>query len=406
MKIKRKITVGTVDVGKEGINLVVEALKRGRISAGANVRRFEEMFADYHNMPYCVAVSTGTDADAIALCAHRYLGFPQRGEVIVPALNFIAVANAVIHSGYTPKFVDIDINTWNIDLHLVEQAVDEETVGIIPTHLFGRPCDMEAMTAVAKKNGLFVVEDSAEAHGAKFKGKLVGTFGDMSTFSFYVAHIITTGEGGAVLAKDERQAEVLRSLRAHGRACSCPVCILNVGSDYCAKRFEQAGDLEDSRFSFLRVGYSSKMNELEASLGIEQIGRLDDIVQARRHNLFYLNKGLEPYRDVLYFFEENEGEWISPLSYPILVRKQAPFSRKQLVAHLEGVGIETRPAFGSIPTQHPAYEYMGHKKGEFPNAEEVGRRGLYIGIHQNLTKDDLDYVIDSFRSFFKEFGES
>jgi len=401
----RKITVGTVDIGEKGINMVVDALKRGRISGGANVRLFEKAFAEYHRMHYCVAVSTGTDADTIALASFRQLDYPPQGEVLVPALNFISVANAIIHAGYLPKFVDVDPKSWNIDPQAAAQAIGPQTVGMIPTHLFGRPCDMDPLLESARKHNLFVVEDAAEAHGARYKGKLVGTMGDMGAFSFYVAHIITTGEGGAVLAGDEKQAEILRSLRAHGRACSCPVCKLNVDSGYCSIRFEQGGDLEDSRFSFLRIGYSAKMNDMEAAIGLEQIERLDQIVQARRKNFFFLNEGLGQFCDYLGLFEEGEDEWISPLCYPIMVSEEAPFTRRELVKHLECSGIETRPAFGSIPTQQPAFEYLGHKKGEFPNAEAVGRRGLYIGVHQNLSGEDLDYIVATFAEFFKKFGE-
>jgi dTDP-4-amino-4,6-dideoxygalactose transaminase len=284
---KRKITVGTVDIGEKGIKLVEDTLRRGRISGGANVRQFEQLFAEYHRMPYCVAVATGTDADTLALASFRFLGYPTEGEVLVPALNFIAVANSVVHAGYTPRFVDVSADTWNMDVAAVREAISAKTVGMIPTHLFGRPCDMDPLVELARQNGLFIVEDSAEAHGSKYKGRLAGTMGDAGTFSFYVAHIITTGEGGAVITREESQAEILRSLRAHGRACSCPVCKLNVDSSYCSKRFAEKTDLEDSRFSFLRIGYSSKMNDLEAAVGIDQMERLDSIIQARHSNLFY-----------------------------------------------------------------------------------------------------------------------
>jgi dTDP-4-amino-4,6-dideoxygalactose transaminase len=398
---KRKITVGTVDIGEKGIKLVEDTLRRGRISGGANVRQFESLFADYHRMPYCVAVATGTDADTLALASFRYLGHPSEGEVLVPALNFVAVANAVIHAGYTPRFVDVSPTTWNMDVSAVREAISAKTVGMIPTHLFGRPCDMDPLVELARQNGLFVVEDSAEAHGSKYKGRLAGTMGDVGTFSFYVAHIITTGEGGAIITREEPQAEILRSLRAHGRACSCVVCKLNVDSSYCSKRFGESGELEDSRFSFLRIGYSSKMNDLEAAIGIDQMERLDNIIQARHNNLFYLNSSLSAYHDYISTMVEDEHEQISALCYPILVNESAPFTRRQLVEHLENAGIETRPAFGSIPTQQPAYEFLGHKLGEFPHSEAMGRRGLYIGVHQNLSKEDLDYILEIFGQFFK-----
>jgi len=399
---ERRVTVGTVAVGEEGRRRVGEALARGRLSGGKFVQEFEEAFAAYHGVKYGVAVSTGTDADAVAVATLLERGARRGDEVVVPALTFISVANAVLHAGLTPRFADIDPVTYNITAAAVERAVTPRTKAVLVVHNFGRPAPMEELNAVAARHGLAVIEDAAEAHGARYKGQLVGTFGALATFSFYVAHILTTGEGGMVLTDDAELARLCRSLRAHGRACDCKVCVLNVNSSYCPLRYKY-GDDTDIRFHFERVGFSSKMNELEAALGIEQVGRMDDIVRARRERLAAYNRELGRYEEFLQLFHAGEGEDISPLCYPIVVRPGAPFQRFELTKFLEQRGVETRPAFGSIPTQQPAYRWMGHKPGEFPGAEFVGARGFYIGCHQNITFDDLAYVIGVFDEFMAKF---
>jgi dTDP-4-amino-4,6-dideoxygalactose transaminase len=257
---------------------------------------------------------------------------------------------------------------------------------------------MDEILDVAARHDLPVVEDAAEAHGARYKERVVGTLGLMGAFSFYTAHIITTGEGGAVITADEDLAGILRSLRAHGRACKCEVCRLNVSSAYCPLRFEYGEDV-DTRFFFERLGYSEKMNELEAALGIEQVARLDEIVTARRANLFYLNEQLAEFGEVFQFLTESPHERLSPLIYPLVIRPGAPFTRREITQHLEHHDIDTRPMFGSIPTQQPAYAFMGHRPGDFPHAEAVGDRGFYVGVHQNLSRADLDTLATHIADF-------
>ena len=395
---ERRITVGTVAVGDDGKKRVMAALERGRISGGKYVQEFEEAFAAYHGLKYGIAVSSGTDADAVAYAALLERGAERGDEVIVPALTFISVANAALHAGLVPRFADVDAESYNLNPSAVEAAITPRTRAVMAVHNFGRPAAMAELGDVAQRHGLTLLEDAAEAHGARYRGALVGTFGAMATYSFYVAHILTTGEGGMVITDDAELARLCRSLRAHGRACDCKVCVLNVDSSYCPLRYKYGEDT-DIRFHFERVGFSSKMNELEAALGVEQVARMDDIVAARRARLEYYNEHLAKYEDVLKLFRSGPGEEISPLCYPLVVKENAPFKRFELTKHLEQRGVETRPAFGCIPTQQPAYRGMGHREGEFPGAEYVGARGFYIGCHQNIADDDAAYVIEVFDEF-------
>ncbi|UCE27769.1 MAG: DegT/DnrJ/EryC1/StrS family aminotransferase [Candidatus Coatesbacteria bacterium] len=401
-KSDRKITVGTVSVGEHGKKLVLDALNRGRISGGKFVDEFEKAFAVYHGLKYGVAVSSGTDADAVAVATLHDRGAHRGDEIVVPALTFISVANAVLHAGFVPVFADIDRRTWNIDPASVERVLTSKTRAILAVHNFGRPAAMDELVDISSSQNLMLIEDAAEAHGARYRDRLVGTVGAMGTYSFYVAHILTTGEGGMVITDDDELAGLLRSLRAHGRACDCRICVLNTESAYCPLRYKY-GDDTDIRFHFERVGFSSKMNEMEAALGIEQVEYMDEIVEKRRENLFYLNEALSPYRKFLELFEEEEHEKISPLCYPVVLTEDAPFERFELTVFLEQRGVETRPMFGSIPTQQPSYSWMGYAPGDFPAAEYVGSRGFYIGCHQNISRDDLDFVVKSFAEFLKEY---
>ncbi|MBU0492493.1 MAG: DegT/DnrJ/EryC1/StrS family aminotransferase [Chloroflexi bacterium] len=397
-----KIGVGTVSVGPEAKRLINEALDKNRISQGRLVRRFERLFAAYHGpTTHAVAVGTGTAADTLALAALYDRGAQRGDEVVVPALTFIATVNAVVHAGFVPRFVDADPLTWQIDPAQVAAVITGRTRAILPVHLFGKPAPMDELVALAAQHDLAVVEDAAEAHGARYRGRIVGTLGLMGAFSFYSAHIITTGEGGAVITTDEDLAGILRSLRAHGRACKCEVCRLNVSSAYCPLRF-QYGDDVDTRFFFERLGYSEKMNELEAALGIEQMARLDDIVEARRANLFYLNEQLAEWAEFFQFLTEAPHERLSPLVYPLVIRPDAPFTKRQITQYLEHHDIDTRPMFGSIPTQQPAYAFMGHRLGDFPHAEAVGDRGFYVGVHQDLTRADLDTIVERISEFIRQ----
>jgi dTDP-4-amino-4,6-dideoxygalactose transaminase len=366
---------------------------------GKYVSLFEDEFAKYHNIKECIAVATGTDADAIALAVCHNLVKKQKKEVIIPSLTFISTANAVIEANGKPVFVDILPTTYQIDHEKIEEKITPNTTAIMPVHLFGYPADMDPINEIAQKYNLLVIEDAAEAHGAEYKGRKVGTIGNMGAFSFYVAHIITTGEGGAIITDNEKYASLARSLRAHGRACNCKRCVLNISSTYCPLRFKYK---EDPRFFFEYIGYSSKMNEIEAALGIEQVKNLDKIIAQRRKNFFYLSKYLSEFEEFLQLLRESEEVKISPLVYPIVIRPSAPFTREEITRYLEEKGIETRPMFGCIPTQQPAYKFIGHKLGDFPNAEYVGENGFYVGVHQDLTQDELDYLIQQIHDFMKK----
>ena len=224
-----KYPFGTITITRKTKDLVNKILDSGRISGGKYVREFETKFAKLVGTKEAVALSSGTDADALALAVLYDFGAKRNDEVIVPALSFVATGNAVLQAGFVPKFVDIDVRTLNIDPSKIEKAITRKTKAIMPVHLMGKPADMDKINRIARKHKLLVVEDAAEAQSATYKGREIGTLGDMAAFSLYIAHVISTGEGALITTDHARYAEILRSFVAHGRACKCASCVLNTG---------------------------------------------------------------------------------------------------------------------------------------------------------------------------------
>lgn len=393
---KMKIPFGTLSITDKSKCLIKDCLDKGRISSGRLVRKFEEEFAAFIGVKEAVAVSSGTDADILALAVLHDLGAKRGDEIIVPALSFVATGNAVLHAGFTPVFVDVDRETLNIDPTKIESVITERTRAIMPVHLIGKPAPMDEIKTIAEKHNLLIVEDAAEAHGAVYKGRKIGTLGDMAAYSLYVAHIISTIEGGIIVTNKPEFAEVLRSLRAHGRACSCKVCSLNLDSKYCPKRFQQG---VDRRFIFERIGYSSKMNELEAAVGLGNLEIYGEILKKRRNNLLEMMDRFKRFKPYLISIKESKGEEIGPHAFPMIVQENSPFNREQLSQFLEKNGIETRDLFSSMPTQCKGFSFLGYKLGDFPNAEYTGNNGLHIGVHQDLDREHIDYFINTVDKF-------
>lgn len=396
-----KVTFGTIRVPELSKRLIAEVLETTRISSGKYVRQLESRFAELIGAQSAVAVSSGTDADVLAMAVLHDRGAKRGDEIIVPSLSFVATGNAVVHAGFRPVFVDIERHTLNIDPAQIEAAITEHTRAIMPVHLMGKPADMDAIQKIADKHGLYVIEDAAEAHGAFYKGRPAGTMGDLGAFSLYVAHIITTGEGGMITAKKEEDAEILRSLRSHGRACVCNTCTLNTKSGYCAKRFSGEGG-EDIRFTFPRIGYSCKMNELEAAIGLGNLEDYDAIVARRHENLMYVLERFDRFAPYLETIREEEHEVIGPHAIPIVLGEKASFTRAELTEHLESRGVETRTLFRSMPTGCPGFDYLGYERGQFPVAEYMERYGIHIGVHHDLTLEHMQYALDVIAEFLEK----
>jgi dTDP-4-amino-4,6-dideoxygalactose transaminase len=376
-KAAYKVPFGTVSVTPKARALINAALDSNWVTKGKYVREFEEKFAALFGRKHGIAVSSGTDADALACAALYDFGAKRGDEVIVPALSFIATGNAVFQAGLTPVFVDVKRDTLGIDAAKIEAKITPRTRAIMPVHLMGKPADMDAVRSVARKHGLKVIEDAAEAHGAEYKGEKIGAMGDMACFSLYAAHIITTIEGGMIITDCDRTAEALRSLRNHGMV---------------------------GKFTFERIGFSAKMNELEAAVGLGNIDIFNDILSARRRNMLYLIEEFRRFDKFFITLKEEAFEKLGPHAFSIIVREGFGFTKDEFVAYLERNGVDSRNLFYSMPTQCPSYAFLGHKKGEFPEAEYCSDNGTHIGIHQDVGLEQMDHVVAVVEAFLKNKG--
>jgi dTDP-4-amino-4,6-dideoxygalactose transaminase len=404
---KMRVPFGTISLTDTAKKLINEALDKNKLTCGNLVLQLERKFAEFAGTKYAVAVSSGTDAITIALAAlHDYGMLPGR-EVIVPALTFIATANAVIHAGFDPVFVDIEKETLNIDTKQIEPKLSRATAAIVPVHLMGKPANMRAVTNIAysfqnkyRDTQLAVIEDAAEAHGGLYYGHKTGSIGIAGCFSLYAAHIVSAIEGGMITTNDEEFARICRSLRSHGRACDCEVCIVNTSPAKCPKRYDLG---YDKRFVFERIGYSSKMNELEAAVGLGTMEIADQIIEKRRENFYRLTEGLRKF-DELYTIYEGDGEKIGPHAFPIILRVEqvgTKFTRDELGSYLSNAGIDSRTLFQSIPTQSKAYSRYNFKE-DFPNAEYCATNGLHTGVHQDMGEGECAYILEMIEKFLVE----
>ncbi len=370
-----KIGVGCAQVTELEKKYVMEVLDNQRLSQGKYVAEFEKKFSKMHGQKYGVMCNSGTTALHLALETLKEAdGWDSSTEVLVPAITFIATSNACIHAGLKPVFVDVDPYSYNMAPQEIEKHITQNTKCIIPVHTFGRPCEMDDMMEIADQYHLRVIEDCAESHFAKYNGRTVGSYGDISAFSTYVAHTITTGVGGIVCTRDSSFMEILRSLVAHGRACTCERCIASDGRNVCKKRM----DTEiDRRFMFVRLGYSYRVGEVEGALGMAQLERTDDIMAKRKQNAKLLTEGLEKYEAYIQLPRCPENMEHTYMMYPIVVKKESGISRQELVEYLESNNIETRPMLPLL--NQPIYKRIfGDIEGEYPVAKYINENGYRL----------------------------
>ncbi len=394
-----RVNIGWPVFDEKEVLQALDSLLNIRISQGPKVRKFEEDAARYVGTRYAVACNSGSSANLLALTALVASGRVPRGsEVIIPATTFATVASPIIQAGLMPVYVDVDARSWNIDPKEVEKAISKKTRVLMPVHTFGNPADMSAIMKIARKHKLIVLEDCCEAHGASIGKKKVGSFGDLATLSFFVAHNITTGEGGMIFTNDKKIDDLLRSLREFGRL---PDDVMRTQRftypDKVLKGF-------DARYIFTRLGYNLRMTDITASLGIEQLKKLDTLNKKRLAIVHTYLKALAPYEKYLVLPTVDNGNLHSFYGFPFMVRKDAPFSRMDLVRFLEDRGIETRPFFGCCLPDQPAFrDEPKHIVGKLPVARMTLDYSIFIGCHGALTPDHIRHVTDSFKEFLSKF---
>jgi len=391
-----KIGVGYASVTDIEKKYVMDALDNERLSQGKYVQKFEKDFAQAHGQKYGIMCNSGTSALHLALETLKEVdGWDKNTEILVPAITFIATPNSVLHAGMKVVFVDVEEDTYNMDPNDIERHITENTKCIMPVHTFGMPCNMNKIMDIAKKHHLRVVEDCAEAHFARIDDRPVGGFGDITCFSTYVAHTITTGVGGVVCTSDRRFMEILRSLVAHGRACTCERCLASDGKTVCPKRMQTE---LDRRFCFERIGYSYRVGEIEGALGLAQLERKDEIMGKRHENANYLIKSLEKYEAYLQLPRHPENIEHTYMMFPIVLRKDSGISYKEFILHLEKCNIETRPMLPLL--NQPIYiKVFGDLEPEYPRAAYINHNGFYVGCHHGLEKEHLDYIVKCIGDF-------
>ena len=383
---------------------LVEAAMDMRIAAGFSARKFESEFARYFGLRKAHMVNSGSSANLLAVSA---LTSPKLGdvrlrpgdEVITVGAGFPTTVNPIVQNGLRPVFVDVELGTYNATVEHIEAAISPRTRLIMIAHALGNPFPVAEVAALATKHDLFLIEDNCDAVGSTYQGRLTGTFGDLSTVSFYPAHHITTGEGGCVLTRSLELARIVESMRDWGRDCWC-----EPGTDNtCLKRFDyQLGTLPagyDHKYIFSHVGYNLKATDLQGALALSQLRKLDEFGAARRRNWQRLRDGLSGVPGLL-LPEATAGSDPSWFGFVITVLPDAGFTRRGLVDFLEDRRIGTRRLFGGNITRHPAYDGVDYRVvGELTNCDVITEHTFWVGVYPGLTTEMIDYVIESITEF-------
>ncbi len=412
----REFVPGTTEIWPSGAVLedadrmaLVEAALEMRIAAGPSSRKFESQFARRLKRRKAHLTNSGSSANLLAVSALTSHVLEDRrlkpgDEVITVAAGFPTTVNPILQNGLIPVFVDVDLTTYNATADRVAAAIGPRTRAIIIAHALGNPFEVTEIAQLAQEHDLFLIEDNCDAVGSLYDGQLTGTFGDMTTVSFYPAHHLTMGEGGCVLTSNLALARIVESLRDWGRDCWCEPG----ENDRCLKRFKyQMGTLPagyDHKYIFSHVGYNLKATDIQAALGLTQLAKLDSFIEARQRNWRRLREGLDGVPGLLLpeATPRSEPSWFG---FVITVDPEAPFSRAELVDFLEDRRIGTRRLFAGNLTRHPAYIDQPHRiVGELTNSDIITEHTFWIGVYPALTDEMLDYVTASIKEFVAARG--
>ena len=394
---------------KEMINLVDASLDFW-LTAGRYTKQFEKEFAEFLGVKYCLLTNSGSSANLLAVST---LTSPKLGEkrlkpgdeVITTACGFPTTLNPIIQNNLIPVFIDVDLGTYNIQVDEIEKAITSKTKAIFIAHTLGNPADLDKIMALVKKYDLWFIEDNCDALGSKYNGKYTGTYGHISTCSFYPAHHITMGEGGAVLTNDPLLKKIIASFRDWGRDCWCePGC-----DNTCGKRFGwQLGKLPpsyDHKYIYSHIGYNLKITDMQAAVGIEQLKKLPSFMEDRVKNFKFLFENLKKYEKYFIFpivIKNSEPSWFG---FPILIQEKAPFTRTDIVNYLEKNKIATRMLFGGNLLKQPAYQDIKYRIfGSLKNTDVVMNNLFWIGVYPGITEKKIEYIIKLFNKFLEEEG--
>ncbi len=389
------------------IEALIDASLDFWLTEGRFTDLFEEKFSTFLNVNHTVPVNSGSSANLLAftsLTSHKLKdkAIKKGDEVITVASGFPTTINPIIQNGCVPVFLDCNLGTYNINTDNLEDALSNKTKAVMLAHTLGNPFNLEIIKKFCEDNNLFLIEDSCDALGSKYDGKLTGTFGDMGTFSFYPAHHITMGEGGSVITKSGSFKKILESLRDWGRDCWCAP-----GNDNtCNRRYDwKLGGLPygyDHKYTYSHIGYNLKLTDLQASIGTAQIDKLDGFIAKRKANWQRLYDGLSNLEEVFILPEIEKNSEPSWFGFALTVKTSAPFSRPELIEFLDEQKIASRFLFGGNILWQPAYRNIEHREvGSLSNSDEVALGTFWLGVFPGLNNEMIDYMIESIHQFVR-----
>lgn len=386
------------------------------LTLGEQNEKFERGFSEFLNSKHIILANSGSSANLLAVSALKSPQLEKRlksgDEVITPAATFPTTFSPIIQNNLVPVLIDVEPGTYNIDAGKLKDALTENTRLLVIPHTLGNANEMDVIMEFAEEHGLFVVEDSCDALDSKYNGKKLGTFGDMGTFSFYPAHHITMGEGGAVVTDDAKLDMILRSIRDWGRTCTttCDKCeFSDKSTGYCRMRFSTAFEGMpkdyDRRYVYTNIGYNLKPTDIQAAMGVEQLKKLEAFSRARNKNFRVLYEEFSRYEDCFILprsLPKAEPCWFA---FPLTVRDNAPFKRRDIVAWLERNKIETRLLFAGNITRQPAYRGTEYKiKGGLRNTDKIMRDSFFIGVYPGIGAEEINYMLEKIREFMNKFA--
>jgi CDP-6-deoxy-D-xylo-4-hexulose-3-dehydrase len=374
---------------------------------------FKNDFSKFLGIDHVILANSGSSANLLAISSLKSdqldASLKDGDEIITPAVTFPTTLNPIIQNNLIPVFMDVEPGTYNINAGELQKAISDKTRAIFMPHTLGNPNEMDVIMEFAKENDLYVIEDTCDALGSKYDGKSLGTIGDMGTFSFYPAHHITMGEGGAVVTDDENLSSIIHSMRDWGRACTCPECVLVKDPNAkCMKRFNYKSDSlpesYDKKYTYINIGYNLKPTDIQAALGYEQLKKFPDFMQKRQKNFNILYEEFSKYEDhfiLPYALPKADPSWFC---FPLTVKTSARFTRAEIIKYLEKNNIETRLLFAGNILHQPAYRNINYRKvGNLPNTDLVMNNTFFIGVYPGIDDEKMNYVIEKINKFMRQY---